>query len=83
MTKMPMYFQCFVIYVLRGWYTFDRKVFLVKLDFNLDLYSVSSFLLKSNEIYLEISNTASKLSIFTCTPKSKHGAISHRPCCIV
>ena len=23
-----MYFQCFVIYVLRGWYTFDRKVFL-------------------------------------------------------
>ena len=24
-----MYFQCFVIYVLRGWYTFDRKVFLV------------------------------------------------------
>ena len=24
-----MYFQCFVIYVLRGWYAFDWKAFLV------------------------------------------------------
>ena len=29
-----MYFQCFVIYVLRGWYTFDRKVFLVSENFH-------------------------------------------------
>ena len=27
-----MYFQCFVIYVLRGWYAFDWKAFLVYLD---------------------------------------------------
>ena len=40
MTKMPTNFQCFVIYVLRGWYAFDRKAFLVHFLFSNKMFDV-------------------------------------------